>query len=141
MGSEAMLLNRMDSLDDFGTDEEGASQRPRRKRAACIDSETEDEDAQPTGAQSRPVSKTMATSKQQPSKRKRVSDVPDRTSKRTKVIKSSGSSEVEVENLADGPTGEKEDDVMNQDSQGEETLEVEQNLFYPSDEDSPTRPR
>lgn len=136
MGSEAMLRSGMEDLDDFGTDEEEEDQRPRGKRATRVDSETEDEDTPPTRAKSRPVSKTVTESKQPPSKRKRVSDTPDRRSKRTRVIKSIGNNVMEGENPTNGSVGE-EEDAMDQDSQGEETLEVEQNLFCPSDEDSP----
>ena len=32
--------------------------------------------------------------------------------------------------FTNGPTGEGEDDAVDQDTQGEETLEVEQNIFY-----------
>ncbi|KAF9642749.1 hypothetical protein BDM02DRAFT_1940722 [Thelephora ganbajun] len=121
IGSEAMLMNGMEDLDDFGTDEE-----------------EEDEGGRLARVQSRPASKTVATPKQSTSKRKRVSDTSDRTPKRTRIIKGSRRGELEEGSSTDSSTGEKEGDAMDQDSQGEETLEVEQNLFYPSDEDSPT---
>ena len=138
MGSEAMFVSGMEDLDDFGTDEEEEDRLLRGKRAARVDSDTEYEDTQPAKTQSRPVRKTVATPKQPTSKRKRVSDVPDRTSKRTRVVDGNGNGELEGEGSTDDPTGEKEDDAMDQDSQGEETLEIENNLFYPSDEDSLT---
>jgi len=140
MGSEAMFISGMEDLDDFGTDEE-EDRRPRGKRAARVDSDMEDGDEQPAKARSRPVSKTVVAPEQPTSKRKRVSDTSDRTSKRTRVIKAVGNGGLEGENPTNGSTGEEEDDAMDQDSQGEETLEVEQNLFYPSDEDSLTVPR
>jgi len=141
MGSEAMLVNGMEDLNDFGTDEEEEDPRPRGKKAARVDSDTDSEYEEPVGAKSRPVSKTAAVSKQPTSKRKRVSDASDRTSKRTRVIQGSGGDETEQGTSTSGPTGEKEDDVMDQDSQGEETLQVEQDLFNPSDEDSVAMPR
>ena len=132
-----MLVHGMEDLDDFGTDEE-EDRQPRGKKAARVDSDTEDEDDGPARISSRPVSKAMPPPEQPTSKRKRVSDTSDRTSKRTRVIQGGGSSEMEQESPTDGPAGEKEDDAMGQDSQGEETLEVEQDLFCPSDEDSLT---
>jgi hypothetical protein len=136
MGSEAMLMSGMEDLDDFGTDEE--EDRPqRRKRAARVDSDSEYEGEGPVRVQSRPVSKAMTAPEQSAPKRKRASDTSDRTAKRTRVIQSGGSGETGGESLANGPARE-EDDAMDQDSQGEETLEVEQNLFCPSDEDSLT---
>jgi hypothetical protein len=141
MGSEAMFVDGMEDLDDFGTDEEEENQRQRGKKAARVDPDTEDEDTHLARAQSRPVSKTAAAPKQPKPKRKRVSDTSDRTSKRTRVIPGSSRGEIEGENPTSDPTGEKEDDIMDQDSQGEETLEVEQNLFYSSDEDPSTVPR
>jgi len=141
MGSEAMFINGMEDLDDFGTDKEEEDQRPRGKRAARADSDKEDGDEEPVRTQSRPVSKTAAAPEQPTSKRKRVSDTSDRTSKRTRVIKTVGSGGLEGGSPSNGSTGEKEDDAMDQDSQGEETLEVEQNLFCPSDEDPLTVPR
>ena len=139
MGSEAMLISGMEDLDDFGTDEEEEDRRLRGGKAARVDSDTEDEDTQPAKTQSRPVRKTVAAPKQPTSKRKRVNDAPDRTSKRTRVINGNGNGDLEGENPTNGPTGEK--DVMDQDSQGEETQEVEQNLFCPSDEDSSAIPQ
>ena len=141
MGSEAMFIDRMEDLDDFGTDEEEENQRPRGKKAARVGSDTENEDTQPAKAQSRPVSKTAIAPEHPNSKRKRVSDTSDRTSKRTRVIPGSSKGEMERDNPTSDPTGGKEDDDIGQDSQGEETLEVEQNLFYPSDEDSLAMPR
>ena len=132
-----MLVHGMEDLDDFGTDEE-EDRQPRGKKAARVDSDTEDEDDGPARISSRPASKAMLPPEQPTSKRKRVSDTSDRTSKRTRVIQGGGSSEMEQESPTDGPAGEKEDDAMGQDSQGEETLEVEQDLFCPSDEDSLT---
>lgn len=140
MGSEAMFIDGMEDLDDFGSDEE-KGQPPRGKKAAPVDSDTEDEDTPPARPQSRPVSKAAVASKQPNPKRKRVSDTSDRTSKRTRVIPGSSRGDMEGEDPTSDPTGEKENDVMDQDSQGEETLEVEQNLCYPSDEDSLTIPR
>jgi len=137
MGSEAMLVSGMEDLDDFGTDEEDKRRRPQGKKLARVDSDTEDEDWEPARTQSRPTRKAVTVPEQPASKRKRVSDTSDRTPKRTRVIhggKSGGKT-------TNGPTREREVDAMNQDSQGEETLEVEQNLFYPSDEDSLTVPR
>lgn len=136
MGSEAMLVSGMEDLDDFGTDEEEEDQRPRVNKAARVDSDTEDEDTQPVRTRSRPVSKTVATPKQPTSKRKRVSDAPDRTSKRTRVINGNDDGDLEGEGPTNDPTEEKNDDAMDQDSQGEETQEVEQNLFCASDTDS-----
>ena len=135
MGFEAMMVSGMDDLDDFGTDEEEEDRRPHGKRPARADSDTEDEDEESTRPQSRPVNKTMGAPKQPLSKRKRVSDTNDRTPKRSRVIEGSGSRET------NGSTEEKKDDAMDQDSQGEETLEVEQNLICPSDEDSLTTPQ
>lgn len=124
IGFEAMFTNGMDDLDDFGTDEEEEGRPPQGKPAARADSNGEGEGS--TRVQSRPVSKSKTTPKQPTSKRKRASDANDRTSKRTRV----------VEERSGG-----EDEAMNQDSQGEETLEVEQNLFCQSDEDSSAAPR
>ena len=144
MGSAAMLANGMEDLgdlDDFGTDDEEEDQRPRGKRAARVDSDEEDGDRGPARVRSRPVSRSVVAPEQPTSKRKRVSDASDRTSKRTRVILSGSSGEMEGESPTNGPTGEKEGDAMDQDSQGEETLEVEQNLFCASDEDSLAIPR
>ena len=135
MGSEAMFVDGMEDLDDFGTDEEEEAQRPRGK-VARVNSDAEGRDTQPVRAQFRPVSKTVVASKQPNSKRKRISDTSDRTSKRTRVIPGSSRGKTEGENPTSDPISEKEDDGMDQDSQGEETLEVEKSLFYPSDEDS-----
>ena len=132
MGSEAMFVSRMEDLDDFGTDEEEDPQ-PRGKRTARAHSDSEDEDTQPSKPRSRPVSKAPVLPKQPNSKRKRASDTSDRTPKRTRVIAGSNNGGTEGDN---DPAGGKGDDAMDQDSQGEETLEVEQNLFCPSDEDS-----
>lgn len=141
MGSEAMLVSGMEDLDDFGTDEEDKRRRPQGKRPARVDSDTEDEDWEPTRAQPRPAGKAVAIPEQPASKRKRVSDTSDRTLKRTRVVHGGRSGGTEGESTTNGPIGEGADDAMNLDSQGEETLEVEQNLFYPSDEDSLTIPR
>jgi hypothetical protein len=105
--------------------------------AARVDSDSEYEGEGPARVQSRPVSKTMTAPEQSAPKRKRASDTSDRTAKRTRVIQSGGSGETGRGSLASGPA-RGEDDAMDQDSQGEETLEVEQNLFCPSDEDSST---
>ena len=141
MGSEAMLVNRMEDLDDFGTDEEDEGRRPQGKKPTRVDSDTEDEDWELARAQTRPTRKAVAAPEQPASKRKRVSDASDRTPKRTRVAHSSKSGGGESGSPTDDPTRGRENDAMNQDSQGEETLEVEQNLFYPSDEDSLTIPR
>lgn len=140
MGSEAMFVDGMEDLDDFGTDEE-ENQRPRGKKVHRVDSDTEDEETRPARPQPRPASKAMAAPEQPNPKRKRVSDTSDRTSKRTRVIAGSSRGGTEGENPTNDPDEEKEGDVMDQDSQGEETLEVERDLFYPSDEDSLTAPR
>lgn len=132
MGSEAMFVSRMEDLDDFGTDEE-EDPRPRGKRAARAHSDSEYEDTEPSNPRSRPVNKAPVLPKQLNSKRKRASDASDRTPKRTRVITGSSSGGTEGDN---DPAGEKGDDAMDQDSQGEETQEVEKNLFCPSDEDS-----
>ena len=131
-----MLMNGMEDLNDFGTDDEEEEQRPQGKRAARVDSDTDDEYEEPARARSGPANKAATTSKQPISKRKRVSDTNDRTSKRSKVDEADVNDELQGGNSTDSPTGKKEGDVMDQDSQGEEILEVEQNLFYPSDEDS-----
>lgn len=136
MGSEAMFLNGMEDLDDFGTDEEDRNQQPRGKKAARVDSDSEYEDREPARTRTQPVRKTTATPGQSASKRKRVSETSDRTPKRTRVVQGGGGGQTEGESPTKGPTGEKGDDAMDQDSQGEETLEVEQNLLDPSDEDS-----
>ena len=136
MGSEAMFVNRMEDLDDFGTDEEDEGRRPQGKKPIRVDSGTEDEDWTPARARPQPTRKTVTVPEQPASKRKRVSDVSDRTPKRTRVVHGSRSGGAEGGSSAGGPTGEKGNDAMNQDSQGEETLEVEQNLYYPSDDDS-----
>ena len=128
-----MFVNGMEDLDDFGTDKEEEDQRPRKKRVARVDSDTESEGREPMKAHSRPVSKTVAPQKPV-SKRKRASDTSDRTPKRTRVIQSRSRGETDGGN--DSLAGEKEGDAMDQDSQGEETLEVEHDLFCPSDEDS-----
>ena len=141
MGSEAMLVSRMEDLDDFGTDEEDEGRRPQRKKPSRVDSDTEDEDWTSARAQPQPTRKAVAAPEQPASKRKRVSDISDRTPKRTRVVHGSRSRGGEGGSPTDGPTRERENDAMDQDSQGEETLEVEQNLFYPSDEDSLTIPR
>ena len=140
IGFDAMLMNGMEDLDDFGTDDEGEDERPRGKRAARVDSDTEDEDEEPARARPGPANKPTAAPSQPISKRKRVNDVNDRTSKRSRVTEGNGSGGVQVGTSAND-LAEKEDDAMDQDSQGEETLEVEQNLFYPSDEDSLITPR
>jgi len=141
MGSEAMFVDGMEDLDDFGTDEEEENQRLRGKKVARVDSDTEDKATRPPTAQSRPVSKTAVAPTQPNPKRKRVSDTSDRTSKRTRVIAGSSKDKTEGENPTNDPTEERGGDVMDEDSQGEDTLEVEQSLFYPSDEDSRTTPR
>jgi len=137
MGSEAMLVSGMEDLDDFGTDEEAEVRRARGKKAARVDSDTEDEGWEPTRVQPqpRPTKKAAAPPEQPVSKRKRVSDATDRTPKRTRVVHGNGAGGVEGESPTDSPTGEH--GAMDQDSQ----LEVEQNLFYPSDEDSLPIPR
>ena len=136
MGSEAMFVSRMEDLDDFGTDEEDEGRRPRVKNPPRVDSDSEVEDWGPARVQPRPTRKAAATPEQPASKRKRVSDTSDRTPKRTRVVH--GSRSGGEEGPSDAPTRERDNDAMDQDSQGEETLEVEQNLFYPSDEDSLT---
>ena len=141
MGSEAMFVDGMEDLDDFGTDEEEENQRPRGKKAPRVDPDTEDEETRSARAQPRPASKAIAAPEQPNPKRKRVSDTSDRTSKRTRVIAGSSRGGLEGDKPTSDPTGEMEGDVMDQDSQGEETLEVERDLFYPSDEDSLTVPR
>ena len=134
-----MLVDGMEDLDDFGTDEEEEDERPRGKRAARVDSDIDEEDEEPTKTQSRPVARASAAPKQLTSKRKRDSDANGRTPKRTRVTEG-GDDQSEGGNSTNGLT-EKEDGAMNQDSQGEETLEVEQNLFSASDEDSFATPR
>ena len=134
-----MLVDGMEDLDDFGTDEEEEDERPRGKRAARVDSDIDEEDEEPTKAPSRPVARASAAPKQPTSKRKRDSDANGRTPKRTRVTEG-GDDQSEGGNSTNGLT-EKEDGAMNQDSQGEETLEVEQNLFSASDEDSFATPR
>jgi len=141
MGSEAMLVSRMEDLDDFGTDEEDEDRPQRGKKSIRVDSDTEYEDWTPARAKPRPTRKVVAAPEQSASKRKRVSDTSDRTPKRTRVVHSNRSGGGVGENSTNGPTEERGDDVMDQDSQGDETLEVEQNLFYPSDQDSLTIPR
>ena len=139
VGFEAMLMSGMEDLDDFGTDEEDDEQ-PRGKKAARVDSDP-DADEELARAQYKPLSKITSAFKLPTSKRKRISDTNDRTSKRTRVTDDGGNGELEGRNPLGGPIDENDDDAMDQDSQGEETLEVEQNLFYPSDEESLTTPR
>lgn len=136
MGSEAMFVSGMEDLDDFGTDKEDEGRRSRGKKPTRVDSDTEDEDWELARVQPRPTRKAMAAPEQPASKRKRVSDVSDRTPKRTRVVYSNGSRGGRRGSPTDGPVGGRGNDAMDQDSQGEETLEVEQGLFYPSDEDS-----
>lgn len=141
VGFDAMFMDGMEDLDDFGTDdEEEEDRRPQVKRAARVDSDSDDGIEEPTRARPVLVNKVAVAPKQPVSKRKRVSDTNDRTPKRSKVAGRSGSGEPQDGNTNEIAEG-KEDDVMDQDSQGEETFEVEQNLFCPSDEDSMTAPR
>jgi len=139
VGFEAMFVSSMEDLDDFGTEDEEEAEQPRREKAARVDSDLDD-DEEPAKAHYKPLSKITSAFKLPTSKRKRISDTNDRTSKRTRVT-DDGNGELEGRNPLDGPIDEKDDDAMDQDSQGEETLEVEQNLFYSSDEESPTPPR
>jgi hypothetical protein len=140
VGFGAMLKSGMEDLDDFGTDEEEEEDRPpRAKRLARFDSDSDDEYRDLAKPLPRPVSKVATTSQQPISKRKRVSDTTDRTPKRTRVTDDGRNGELERGNSTSGLSEEKEEDVMDQDSQGEETLEVEHNLFYPSDEETIVR--
>ena len=107
IGFEATLLNGMEDLDDFGTDEE-EDRRPRGKRPARVDSDTVDENEEPSKARPGPVNKSIGTPKRPVSKRKRASDTNDRTPKRSKAIEGNGSGEAS----SNGLTGGKEDDVM-----------------------------
>ena len=134
-------MSGMEDLDDFGTEEEEEEEiRQRRgKRAARFDSDSDDEYDESAKAPPRPVSKVAVTPKQPISKRKRVSDATDRTPKRTRVTVGGRNGVLEGGSPSNGPLEEKEGDAMDQDSQGEETLEVEQNLFYPSDEETIVR--
>lgn len=140
IGFGAMLVSSMEDLDDFGTEDEEEAEQPRGEKAARVDSDPDD-DEEPAKVQYKPLSKITSAFKLPTSKRKRISDTNDRTSKRTRVTDDGSNGELEGRNSLGGPIDEKDDDAMDQDSQGEETLEVEQNLFYPSDEESPTTPR
>ena len=137
IGSEAMFMNGMEDLDDFGTDSEEEARRPQGKRAARVDSDTDDdEDEEPARARAGPAYKATTVPKPPASKRKRASDANDRTPKRSKVTEGGDIRQLQGGNSTGDRVEAKQDDAMDQDSQGEETLEVEQNLFCPSDEDS-----
>ena len=141
IGFGAMLISGLEDLDDFGTEdeEEGGVRLPRGKRAARFDPDSDDEYGEPPKAPTRPVSKVAATPKRPISKRKRVSDTTDRTPKRSRVTDGGRHGELGRESSSNGRSEEEEDDAMDQNSQGEETLEVEQNLCYPSDEETVVR--
>ena len=130
-----MLISGLEDLDDFGTEDEGEGgvRLPRGKRAARFDPDSDGEHGEPPKGSPRPVSKVTVTPKRPISKRKRVSDVTDRTPKRSRVTDGGrhGSS--------NGRSEEEEGYVMGQNSQGEETLEVKQSLCYPSDEETVVR--
>ena len=140
VGFGAMSVDGMEDLNDFGTDEEEENRRAQQKRAARVDSDSDDLDdldEELVSTQSGDGSKAIAAPKHPASKRKRVSDTNDRTSKRSRVTEDSESDKMQGGNH----TGGEEGDVMDQDSQGEETFEIEQNLLHLSDEDSLITPR
>lgn len=130
MRFESIFKNGMGAFGADGDEEE----RRRGKRAPRVDMDAGGDDYSPKG-QIKAVNKSSIAPRHPPSKRKRVSDTNDRTLKRTKVITGGSSAESNARSSSNGRSG-KEDDAMKQDFQGEESLEVEQNLFDSLDEES-----